>query len=256
MSLTAATFLLLYMSGLIASIVRHPIFGLYTYMLAFFVAPKSHWWGNDLPSVRWLFIAAAVALVSTFLRKPESVYPPWFSNGGGRLVLLFVLWMWLQTTWAIVPLDTQLEGAELFTKHLITFILVYRIVNTPERLRAFSLAFVAGIAYFGYEALGESGRLEDVGGSVSNANTLGFYASAGLLFASFLFLGVKGKNKMVGACLCSADHELRHPDSKSGNHDWTDGWRVCCLQGHPEVTTKRVHPLRHSRTVSVLHVGS
>ena len=202
MSLTAATFLLLYMSGLIASIVRHPIFGLYTYMLAFFVAPNSHWWGNDLPNVRWLFIAAAVALVSTLIRKSETVYPPWFSNGGGRLVLLFVLWMWLQTTWAIVPLDTQLEGAELFTKHLITFILVYRIVNTPERLRAFSLAFVAGIAYFGYEALGESGRLENVGGSVSNANALGFYASAGMLFASFLFLGVKGKTRWLAlACV-------------------------------------------------------
>ena len=46
MAVTGILFLLLYLGGLVMAFVRHPRFGLYAYLLAFYGYPPGRWWGD------------------------------------------------------------------------------------------------------------------------------------------------------------------------------------------------------------------
>ena len=48
-----------------AAFVRHPIYGLMTYVAVFFLHPPSRWWGQGLLSYgRWAVMAAFVTLLA------------------------------------------------------------------------------------------------------------------------------------------------------------------------------------------------
>ena len=64
MSLMALGYLLLYFGGLGAALVRHPMWGLYAYFLAFYVHPPSRWWSAEVPDLRWSYIAAIATCVA------------------------------------------------------------------------------------------------------------------------------------------------------------------------------------------------
>lgn len=53
LSLTSLLFLAAYFSGCIAALVRHPVYGLVTYVLMLYLHPPSRWWGEALPDLRW-----------------------------------------------------------------------------------------------------------------------------------------------------------------------------------------------------------
>ena len=59
MSITALVFLVCYGIGILAALFRHPIFGLYTYLWAFYVSPSSHWWG------KWAIHLAPAHIISS-----------------------------------------------------------------------------------------------------------------------------------------------------------------------------------------------
>ena len=61
---TALAFLLLYVLGLVLAIFVRPLYGLYTYVVVFYLHPPSRWWGGALPDLRWSLIAAAVTLLA------------------------------------------------------------------------------------------------------------------------------------------------------------------------------------------------
>ena len=153
-------------------------------------------WGNQVPDLRWLYVAVIVTAVSVVVHRKKIDRPAWYGNGGAKLLIAYVAWMWVQYFWSIAP-DLQIEGATLFSKHLIMYYLVYTIVEDEETLARFALANVVGCFYFGWLAMGESGRVEDLGGSVSNANTLGMHLTTGLMFAAFLFQGLKNWMRWV-----------------------------------------------------------
>src|SRR5262245_28767941 len=62
--LTAIAFAGVFALALVLAFVRHPIFGLGAYLLAFFNHPPDRWWGQSLPDLRWSLLAAAVTLVA------------------------------------------------------------------------------------------------------------------------------------------------------------------------------------------------
>ena len=152
--------------------------------------------GNQVPDLRWLYVAVIVTAVSVVVHRKKIDRPAWYGNGGAKLLIAYVAWMWVQYFWSIAP-DLQIEGATLFSKHLIMYYLVYTIVEDEETLARFALANVVGCFYFGWLAMGESGRVEDLGGSVSNANTLGMHLTTGLMFAAFLFQELKNWMRWV-----------------------------------------------------------
>ena len=193
--MTAFLFLGGFFLGLVLTVVRHPIYGLYTYFFTFYMAPGHGWLRHDIPGLRYLFIIAVVTVLATLRLPADPDRPPWYKTGAGKLLLLFVLYNWLQIQWA-VDRDWQMEGAILFTKHLIIFCVIYTLANSLDRIKDIAIANVIGCGWFGYQALGAGGgRLEKIGGAVAGSNELSQHIAAGLLFGGFLFMFLKGAKR-------------------------------------------------------------
>ncbi|MBL8201860.1 MAG: O-antigen ligase family protein [Chromatiales bacterium] len=194
MSLTSAIFLIAFSGGLILSLVRHPAFGLYTYVAIFYLHPPDRWWGEMLPDVRWSLLAAFVTLLSLWRAEAIPGRPGWLHNNSVRLFLLFVVWFWIQLPWALAP-EEHMEAGILFTKYLLLVYLIYAVVQTEEIFGNVLLAHVLGCFFLGWIVFvtPESGRLDGrfdgVGGpGIDDANSLAMQLATGLLAASALIL--------------------------------------------------------------------
>lgn len=197
-NLSALGFLGIYAFGLFLAFFRHPVFGLCAYLWAFYLHPPSRWWGESLPDLRWSLTAALVTLVAT-VRMPAPMGPLWSANWGARLLIAYAIWMWLQTPWAINS-SLHLEGCVLFTKYVILFYIIYRIVSDEKTFEIFSWGHIVGCFIFGWIAYGMtvSGRLDSVGGpGLDDANLLGMHLITGLAFSGFFFLGLRGKKRWL-----------------------------------------------------------
>lgn len=195
MSLTAMAFVAAYVILLVLAFVRHPIFGLFGYLLAFYNHPPIRWWGAGLPDVRWALYAASFALIASFLRPPARSQAGGLSGTPAKLIVLYCAWMWAQLAWAVSP-PSALEGAILFTKYVVLLVLIARTVDSVERLDQFVWAHVIGCFIFGWIAWRSPhmshGRLEGIGGpGVDDSNTLGVHMITGLSFAGFKLLSTR-----------------------------------------------------------------
>ena len=205
MSLTAAAFVLFFLSGCAAALARHPIYGLMTYVAAFYIHPPSRWWGQGLLlEVRWSLLAALVTLVAIAMhgRRGE----------GERAFLRYpiiwgfaalICWMLLQLFWVIEP-ELQRELIDYYAKFLVVIYIIYRAVDSEKHLKLFLWSHVAGCFYFGWLAFtsGVGGRYEGFGGpGLGEANTAAIQVLTGVLVAaSLLFSGnMKQRVVLVGA---------------------------------------------------------
>lgn len=195
--LTGIAFTAAFLGLLLLALVRHPIFGLYAYMTAFYVHPPSRWWAAHIPDLRWSLLAAGVTLLALLIRREAAnVRPKWFTQGPAYILLLFCIWMWIQTLWALDS-TVHMEATIQFSKYLVAFYLVWRVCDTPERITNFLLAHIAGCLYLGilaFEAGLESGsRLDGVGGpGIDDANTLSMFLGTGVAAAAALLLQLRG----------------------------------------------------------------
>ncbi len=199
--LTAIAFIVVYVIGLLATLFRHPIYGLYTYMWAFYLSPPTVWWGNFLPSVRYLFLAAIATGVSILVTQRGKVRrenpQPWFRTPPGKAVVFGVIWICAQYLWAVNQ-QVHLTGIEVFLKHGIVFALVYTILSDTKAIERFAMVHVLGCAWLGYVALGASGgRLENLGGAVNNSNLLGSHTATAVLFAAMFIVGSKDSRRWI-----------------------------------------------------------
>ena len=207
MSLTAFLFLLGFLGAAGMSLLVRPMYGLYLYVAVFYLHPPSRWWGLALPNLRWSLLAAMIALVSVIIHKDlkqskndaiANTNRGWLDSTLAKGLLAYTVWMWIQVPWVIS--DAQVEGVVLFTKYLLLFYLIYRVVDNMEDFTGFCLAHVLGCAYLGWliYLAPDAGRLEGVGGpGIDDANSLGMQLSTGLFMAAFMMLGVSGWRRFV-----------------------------------------------------------
>jgi hypothetical protein len=189
-SLTALVFLIAFVGALVAAFVRHPIFGLYAYVATFYLHPVDKWWGESLPDLRWALLAAIVTLLASLRLPAQPEQPAWTQNTAAKLLIALTGWFWIQNLWALDS-SAHLEASVLFTKYLILFYLIYRLVDSPDRVRAFLVAHVAGCLYLGWLVFQapDGGRLEGVGGpGINEANALGMQLSTGAIVAAALLM--------------------------------------------------------------------
>jgi hypothetical protein len=191
-------FIAIYGLGLILAFSHHPIFGLLTYLWAFYNHPPGRWWGSALPDLRWSLLAALVTLIAITLTKSDSTRAPWYRNWGAGILISFTIWMWIQTFWAVNPLHS--EGAILFSKYVLLFYLIYRILSDEQTIELFSWGHVVGCFIFGWIAFRDPviGRLETVGGpGVDDANVLGAHLLTGVALAGFMLFSTPGKRRWI-----------------------------------------------------------
>ena len=213
MSLSAIAFLLAYVTLLGLTLLRGPAWGLAAYFLAYYRHPPSSWWGQDLPLIRWSFIAAWVMVAALAIHGASERGPsesplhspddrkPWYATTPARLLLLLCAWMWLQTAWAIRPTD-HLEGAFLYTKFVVLFAVLYQIINSPRRMETLFWFHVLGCFLWGLSAFSRDfhGRMElDLGPEGGDSNTIGYHLGTGVAFAGFLFVHFAGKRRWTAA---------------------------------------------------------
>jgi hypothetical protein len=192
-----AAFVILFIVGTVLAFARHPIFGLWLYLASIYVHPPSRWWANMLPDLRWALLSAGIALLALFIHRKKIVPPPqpWHRTAPGMLLLLFVIWLWVQNLWALDG-PTHFGASVQFTKYLIVFYLVYRLAGSVRDATDILLAHVMGCFFLGMVAfhvgrtLGD--RLDGVGGpGIDDANTLGMYFSTAVVVGSTLLLSVR-----------------------------------------------------------------
>lgn len=190
MSLTGLAFLVAYLGGLGLALVRHPRFGLYTYLAVFYLDPPSRWWGAFLPGMRWSMVAAAVTMVATMRLKSKNSDPRWSATTPALLLIAFTIWMWIQNAWALAPPE-HFEASILFTKYVVLYYLLYTLLDTPEEVGNVLFVHVMGCAFLGWlvHAAPSSGRLEGVGGpGIDEANALGMFVATGAVCGAMLIL--------------------------------------------------------------------
>lgn len=199
MSLTGIAFLLLYTGGLGAAMFRGPIWGLWTYMMVFYLHPPSRWWGVGLPSIRWSLAAAGVTLIALLIHRNKLVAgdagprPPFYSHKFAWFFTAYVVWMWVQIPFAVSY--EHMEGVVLFTKYLLLIYLIYEIVRTDADARNTLIVHIIGCTFLGYlawEAGSGSSRLEGVGGpGINDSNSMSMQFSTAVLAGAALMLREK-----------------------------------------------------------------
>jgi O-antigen ligase len=201
--LTSLAFTGAFLTLLALALVRHPIYGLYAYLAVFYVHPPSRWWSMHLPDLRWALLAGVVTLIAILIHRAKlQRSPPWFGNAPAAILIAYCLWMWLQNLWALDP-TVHYAASVQFTKYLIAFYFVYKLMDSPERLRDLLLVHLGGCAYLGLQAFLSSNlagpRLDGVGGpGIDDANTLGMFLATGVVAGAAIVLCQPGWRRMAG----------------------------------------------------------
>lgn len=194
MSISGAVFLVVFFAGIALTLLRKPVYGLYTYVAVFYLHPPSRWWGETLPDLRWSLLAALVTLVASWRLPLVPGRLLWLKTTPAIALLLFVIWFWIQNIWALAPID-HLEASWLFTKYVLLYYLIYRLIISPEDVAKFLMVHVAGCAYLGWLAFNTnvSGRLEGVGGpGIDEANAFAMQMSTGVLAGAMFAVVLAG----------------------------------------------------------------
>lgn len=199
MGLTGIVFLLLFTAGLGAAFVRGPIWGLWTYMMVFYLHPPSRWWGVGLPDIRWSLAAAMVTLLALLVHRNKiaasdtAARPAFFKISFAWYFLFYVAWMWIQTPFVLSTV--HMDGVVLFTKYFLLIYLIYEIVRTDAQIRDTLLVHIAGCMFLGwvaYETGTGSSRLEGVGGpGIDDSNSMSMQFSTAVLAGAALMLREK-----------------------------------------------------------------
>lgn len=199
MALQALLFLLVYAVALVYALIGQPIFGLYGYILNFFLDPPSRWWGIYLPGMRWSFIAAGVTLAAIVIHKRDANGPRPLRFGLFKLYLAYVAWMWIQTPWAADATE-HARGLEYMSKYILVIFMITLLAANLRRIEDILLAQLAGGLYLGYLATTTytGGRLDGIGGpGINDSSTLGLVMAAFSLVAGVLFHVGKGPRKWL-----------------------------------------------------------
>jgi O-antigen ligase len=201
--LTSLAFTGAFLTLLALALVRHPIYGLYAYLAVFYVHPPSRWWSMHLPDLRWALLAGVVTLIAILIHRAKlQRSPPWLGNAPAAILIAYCLWMWLQNLWALDP-TVHYAASVQFTKYLIAFYFVYKLMDSPERLRDLLLVHLAGCAYLGFLAFlstdFDGSRLRGVGGpGIDDANTLGMFLATGVVAGAAIVLCQSGWRRIAG----------------------------------------------------------
>ena len=199
MSPTALAFVCAFVAGLVLAFVRHPRYGLYTYIAVFYIHPPSRWWGSFAPEMRWALIASIVTLIATWRLKDDGQRPTWLKTTPARILLLMTAWIWIQNAWALDSAE-HLDLSVVFTKYVMLFYLIYRLVDTPREAVNFLLVHVLGCFYLGWLAFNApvSGRLEGVGGpGINEANAFAMQMATAIVIGAMMVLSSRGARRWV-----------------------------------------------------------
>lgn len=198
--LTAAAFVIAYLVGCLMALARHPIYGLMSYVMVFYVSPSDRWWGKTaLAGSRWALIAALVTMIALVIHRTKPPPVPFLRQPVVIGMIIFAAWLGIQSFWALDP-ESHQSLATYYPKFIVAMYLIYRCVDSPENLKRFLWAHVLGCTYLGWVVYTThtGGRFDDFGGAgIGDGNAGALACVTGALSAGALFLASGYRAKLV-----------------------------------------------------------
>src|SRR5678815_3952384 len=78
----------------------------YFYFATTFVYPPGRWWGYLFGDLRWALLSAGItALAVLFHRGKLKAKPIWLGNSPATILSIYVVWMAVQSLWALDPAE-------------------------------------------------------------------------------------------------------------------------------------------------------
>ncbi|RKX68410.1 hypothetical protein DRP53_10830, partial [candidate division WOR-3 bacterium] len=194
MSKTAIAWLLIYSGGAILALVKHPIYGLLTYLFDYFNHPPLYRWGRGLPRLRWSFFIALITLISFILHK--SKFRKTKASSFKWMLALIGIMVFVTYTSAVSVEESQFYLIK-FVKFAVLYFLIVKIVQAEREYRLFIWAIILGCFLLGWRAYRAPsllhGRLEGIGGpDTKESNMLPLLMIIPFSFVGFyLFIGRK-----------------------------------------------------------------
>lgn len=192
MSLFALAFLGTYAFLLVKCFTSRPFFGLCAYLMAFYLNPPARWWAENLPDLRWSFMAAALTLISIFIRDKGILRS--FKFIETKVYAVFVVYMAFQLGWA-VNTDYQREWVSMTFNFLVLMVMLQGCIRDERDLLGFVFVNLLGCSYFAYLGMIRTvgGRLDGIGGpSIGSSNQMSQHLAA-MLFMGLYLVFVKFK---------------------------------------------------------------
>lgn len=129
-------FLVVLLSGSLASLIKGPIWGLVVYVYVYFNIPKAHWWGNQLPDLRWSFLVVGVLLVSCLLHRDKLLAISWSKNLTGKWLLSLLALMMFIAPFSPDPGHSWEKVYDFFRYVLIVFV-VGKVITSFRQYKIF-----------------------------------------------------------------------------------------------------------------------
>jgi len=191
MSASAGIFVLLFLLGCGLALVRHPVFGVMTYVLLFYVSPADRWWGQGaLEGMRWALAAALITAMSIAIHRPVRPAIPFAKQPLVWGFAAFTGWVAIQSFWALDQ-ESHSDLLSYYLKYIVAMYLIYRSLDSETSIQRLLWAHVAGCTYLAWLAYTThaGGRFDSFGGAgIGEANSGALTITTGILAAASLFL--------------------------------------------------------------------
>lgn len=174
--ITAIIFIIIFIVGCFAALFIDAYYGICLYLFEYFLNPPGRWWGSHLPHLRYAFTIGMTILISFVIRRHKYSENKVFDAPQTKWLLLFGVIIVLTMNIAVDQIE-HMNFMTIFIKYIVLYILMIKIIDTPDKFQKMIGAFLLGQFYLGwiiYEAGRTSGgRVENMGtADAKNANGL------------------------------------------------------------------------------------
>lgn len=173
---TALVFIVIFITGCLAALFIDAYLGICLYVFEYFLHPPGRWWGENLPDLRYAFSIGVIIIISFVIRRHRYSANKIFDVPQTKWLLLFGIIIVLTMNIAVDQIE-HMYFMTIFIKYLVLYILMIKIIDTPDKFQKLIGAFLLGQFYLGwiiYE-VGRTagGRVEGMGtADAKNANGL------------------------------------------------------------------------------------
>jgi len=180
MSNFGAMFLALYTFCVYKTFAVDLAWGIYLYVLQYWLNPVDRWWYGGLPDVRWSLTIALCIMIAFIMKQGKYVknrlsdvpQTKWFIMNAAIMIMI--------SNWAVWP-EMHSKFVQDHLKLLIFIFITYKGIDTPAKFEGMMLAMMAGGFYVAHETRKKGrnaeGRVEGTGPADSGGDGNGAAAS-------------------------------------------------------------------------------
>jgi len=163
----ALLFILIFASGIVATLFFNGSVAFILYQLIYFLNPDNRWWAAHIPGISYSFVASVLMLGVLAVRyRFYSAQAPWNEQPAWKWLLALLAVYYLGYFFA---LDVAIHDRFTFNfaKLVIIVLVAYKLLHSHRLLDASIWAYITGATYIGYVATitgrNHEGRVEGIG---------------------------------------------------------------------------------------------